>query len=162
MARHVVATLGEIPVGGRKVVTPAGREICVFNVNGEHHALINRCPHEGAALSYGHVLGCFESKRPGEYALTRPGEMLRCPWHGWEFDVRSGQSWFDPKLRVRRYEVRIAPGADLAPPAEPGTLPGEAASGGSEPGMEGLEKGPYVAETYPVSVEQQYVVVEVR
>jgi hypothetical protein len=77
-------------------------------------------------------------------------------------EVGSGQSWFDPRLRVRRYEVQVAPGADLVPPAAPGTLPGEAASGGSEPGMEGLEKGPYVAETYPVSVEQHYVVVEVR
>ena len=137
MARHVVATLGEIPVGGRKVVTPAGREICVFNVNGEHHALINRCPHEGAALSYGHVLGCFESKRPGEYALTRPGEMLRCPWHGWEFDIKTGQSWCHPEsVKARTYKVEVVAGAVLA-------------------------KGPFVAETVQVTIDGQYVVVEV-
>lgn len=137
MARHVVAAVGEIPVGGHKVVNPAGREICVFNVNGEHLALINRCPHEGAALNYGPVLGCFTSKRPGEYSLTRPGEMLRCPWHGWEFDIRTGQSWCEPdKIAVRQYPVEATSGQALA-------------------------QGPYVAETIIVSVEEQYIVVEV-
>ena len=137
MARHVVAAVGEIPVGGHKVVNPAGREICVFNVNGEHLALINRCPHEGAALNYGPVLGCFTSKRPGEYSLTRPGEMLRCPWHGWEFDIRTGQSWCHPEsVKARTYAVEVVPGAELA-------------------------KGPFVAETVPVSVDGEYVVVEV-
>jgi 3-phenylpropionate/trans-cinnamate dioxygenase ferredoxin subunit len=74
--------------------------------------------------------------------------MLRCPWHGWEFDVKTGQSWLDPaRTRVRRYPVTVEPGTSLA--------------AGAPDGMSGLEKGPYVAETYPVSVEQQYIVVEV-
>ncbi len=137
MARHVVATAGEIPVGGKKVVNPAGREICVFNVNGEHYALINRCPHEGAALSYGPVVGCFESKRPGEYALTRHGEMLRCPWHGWEFDIKTGQSWCHPEsVKARTYKVEVVAGSHLA-------------------------KGPFVAETVQVTVDGEYIVVEV-
>ncbi len=50
MARHVVATVGEIAPGRSKIVTVAGREIGVFNVADEFYALINRCPHEGAAL----------------------------------------------------------------------------------------------------------------
>src|SRR5258708_37674464 len=126
MARHVVAAGGEIPPRGRKVVTPAGREICVFNVNGEHHALINRCPHEGAPLSYGHVLGCFESKRPGEYALTRRGEMLRCPWHGWEFDIKTGQSWCHPEsVKARTYKDEGVPGVRLdSGPVVAGTVQG--------------------------------------
>ncbi len=33
---------------------------------------------------------------PGEYRMSRPGEMLKCPWHGWEFDIRTGQSWCEP------------------------------------------------------------------
>ena len=45
---------------------------------------------------------------------SRVGEMLRCPWHGWEFDVRTGQSWFDPvQVRVRRYNVTVTPGSAL-------------------------------------------------
>ena len=108
-ARHVVAAVGEIAPGTART-SPAGREICVFNVHGEHYALINRCPHEGAALCFGHVLGCFNSNRPGEYRLTRHGEMLRCPWHGWEFDIKTGQSWCHPEsVKARTYKVEVVP-----------------------------------------------------
>ena len=85
----------------------------------------------------------MSSSAPGQYEVTRTGEILRCPWHGWEFDVRTGQSWFDPRsLRVKAYAVEVLPGRDLPPPA-PGLVP-----------------GPYMAETYPVSIEQEYLVVE--
>ncbi|MBN8910345.1 MAG: Rieske 2Fe-2S domain-containing protein, partial [Rhodospirillales bacterium] len=60
MARHVVASLGEIAPGDCKIVTVQGREIGVFNVGGEHFALINRCPHEGAPLCRGVLVGLAE------------------------------------------------------------------------------------------------------
>jgi nitrite reductase/ring-hydroxylating ferredoxin subunit len=148
MPKYIVATVGEIPPGGRKIVEVAGRSIGIFNVNGEFFALRNRCPHQGGPLCEGRLHGVVESSSPGEYRYSRPGELLRCPWHGWEYDIRTGQSWFDPvHTRVRRYEVSIAPGTALA----------EA----SEQVIPGLLKGPYVAETYPVSVEEQYVLVDV-
>lgn len=66
---------------------------------------------------------------PGEYRYLRRGEILRCPWHGWEFDVRTGQSYIDPaRTRVRTYPVELEPGP---------------------------------AESYPVTVEDAMVVVEV-
>jgi nitrite reductase/ring-hydroxylating ferredoxin subunit len=148
MPRYVVATVDEIPPGGRKIVTLEGRSVGVFNVGGEFFALRNRCPHQGGPLCDGRLAGFVTSPRPGEYRFTRPGENLRCPWHGWEFDIRTGQSWCEPaRVRVRRYDVAVEPGTAIA------------ASG--EPDMEGLVKGPYVAETYLVSVEQQFVVVEI-
>ncbi len=187
--RYVVGTVDEIPPGGRKLVEIGGRSIGVFNVNGEYFALRNRCPHQGGPLCKGRLAGVLVSPLPGEFELTRPGEILRCPWHAWEFDIRTGQSWFDPLgVRVRRYDVSVEPGAALAPetvgqdahspsgakpgeadsgtpsPAVPGTTPAEVSAstaGRPEPEMGGLAKGPYVAETYPVSVEQQYIVVEV-
>jgi nitrite reductase/ring-hydroxylating ferredoxin subunit len=68
--------------------------------------------------------------------MIRKGEMVRCPWHGWEFDIRTGQSWCEPaKVRARAYPTEIAAGAEVV-------------------------KGPYVAETVLVTVEEQYVVVE--
>ncbi len=150
VSRHIVATVDEIPPGERKVVEVAGRSIGVFNVGGEFFALRNRCPHQGGPLCEGRLAGFLVSPRPGEYEYTRKGEILRCPWHGWEFDVRTGQSWFDPKrTRVRRYEVTVeARGEVEMPSVEEGSLEST------------LEKGPYVAETYPVSIERQYVVVE--
>jgi 3-phenylpropionate/trans-cinnamate dioxygenase ferredoxin subunit len=138
MARYVVATTTEIPPGGRKIVEVAGRSIGIFNLDGEFVALRNRCPHQGGPLCEGGLSGLLEATVPGEYCYSRPGEMLRCPWHGWEFDLRTGQSWFDPeRMRVRRYPVSV------------------------EAGRPSLAQGPYVAETYPVSLEAQYIVVEI-
>ena len=110
----------------------------MFNVGGEYFALANRCPHEGGPLCQGRIVGRWCSPTgPATIGLTRNGEFLRCPWHGWEFDIRTGQSWCDPKsTRARQFQVTVEPG-------------------------EKLVKGPYVAETFPVSVEEEYVVVEV-
>ena len=144
MTRHVIGLASEIPPGGRKIVELAGRSIGVFNLGGEFFAIRNRCPHQGAALCTGQLGSAVTSPGPGRYDVHREGEILRCPWHGWEYDVRTGQSWFDPKgVRVKAYETVVAPGSSLVPPAP------------------GLEPGPYVAETYPVSVEENYVLVEV-
>jgi nitrite reductase/ring-hydroxylating ferredoxin subunit len=140
MARHVVARASEIPPGGNKVVAIDGRDIVVFHVNGEFFALLNRCPHEGAPLDKAACVARLTSPEPGIYQRSRVGELLRCPWHGWEFDMRNGQSWFDPKrFKVRSYPVAVERGEELA--AE-------------------MQKGPYVAETFPVVVEDSYVIVE--
>jgi 3-phenylpropionate/trans-cinnamate dioxygenase ferredoxin subunit len=137
--------VGEIPPGGRKIVEVAGRSIGVFNIGGEFFALRNQCPHAGGPLCEGILSGFLRSDAPGEYDYVRRGEILRCPWHQWEFDVRTGQSWFDPvKTRVRRYETSIEPSS----------------ADEEEITAAGLEKGPYTAETYDVSLEEQYVVLE--
>jgi nitrite reductase/ring-hydroxylating ferredoxin subunit len=137
MPKWVVGTVDEIPPGQRKIVDVAGRSVGIFNVAGEFFAVLNRCPHQGGPLCTGNTLGFLRSAGVGEFIYSRAGEVVRCPWHGWEYDLRTGQSWFDPaRVIVRKYEVSVEPGQDL-------------------------QKGPYVAETYPVSVEQQYVVVEI-
>ena len=137
MARHVVAALAEIPPGARKLVTAAGRPIVVFNVKGELFAVSNRCPHAGGTLEQARQVGLTESTGPGEYSYSRKGEIIRCPWHGWEFDLRTGKSWCDPStVRVRSYQVTVEPGAKVV-------------------------EGPYKAETFPVAIEGEYVVVEV-
>ena len=136
MSKHVVAALDELPPGSRKLVSVKGRAIVVFNVAGELFALVDRCPHRGGSLHLGKQTGLVESDAPGHYCYSRKGEIIRCPWHGWEFDVRTGQSWCDPaRVRARRYDVSVQPGTRLI-------------------------AGPYVAETVPVTVEDDYVVVE--
>ncbi len=146
MARHVVGRVEEIPPGGRKIITVAGRSIGIFNVHGEFFALRNRCPHQGGPLCEGLLWGMLHARVPGELEYTRAGEILTCAWHGWEFDIRTGQSWCDPeRLRVRRYDVHVEPGDTLAADTPvPGKVP-----------------GPYIAETYPVVAEGQYLVIEV-
>jgi nitrite reductase/ring-hydroxylating ferredoxin subunit len=136
MPKHVVAAVKDIPPGGRKVVEVNGRAIVVFNLGGEFFALNDRCPHKGGPLSKGRLTGLVESSEPGEYRYSRRGEIIRCPWHSWEYDIRTGQSWCDPqRVRTRRYTVTVERGARLV-------------------------EGPYTAETFPVTVEDEYVVVE--
>jgi 3-phenylpropionate/trans-cinnamate dioxygenase ferredoxin subunit len=138
MPRHVVARADEIPPGARKLVAIGERSIVILNVRGELFALSDKCPHKGGSLSKGKLTGAVTSAAPGCYEYSRPQEILRCPWHGWEFDVRTGRSWCDPqKMRLMNYAVSVEPGARLV-------------------------EGPYVAETFPVTVEGRYVVVETR
>jgi 3-phenylpropionate/trans-cinnamate dioxygenase ferredoxin subunit len=136
MERHVVARTDEIETGGHKTVRVKGREIALFRTQAGYFAILNRCPHEGAPLCHGYLGGLVESDRVGEFRVSRRGEMLRCPWHGWEFDLRTGQSWCDPThVFVKTYNVAVEPGQDVV-------------------------KGPYVAETFPVAVEGEYLVIE--
>jgi nitrite reductase/ring-hydroxylating ferredoxin subunit len=136
MPKHVVAAVKDIPPGGRKVIQVNGRAIVVFNLDGEFFALNDRCPHKGGPLSKGLLTAALESSEPGEYRTSRRGEIIRCPWHSWEYDIRTGKSWCDPdRVRTRRYAVSVETGARLV-------------------------EGPYTAETFPVTVEDEYVVVE--
>ena len=114
MANHIVGTTDEIAPGQRKIVEVQGISVGVFNVGGTYYALRNRCPHQGAPLCLGSLKGTALPSSPGEYLWARDGEILRCPWHGWEFDVTTGLSVCDPNgVRVRAYEVTID-GVDTA------------------------------------------------
>jgi 3-phenylpropionate/trans-cinnamate dioxygenase ferredoxin subunit len=137
MVRHVVAKVEEIPPGSRRVVPVRGRDVVVFNVKGEYFALTDRCPHQGGSLCRGKLTGLATASEPGRIRYTRRGEVIRCPWHGWEFDLRTGKSWCDPvRMRVKNYVAAAMPGTELV-------------------------EGPYTAETFEVTVEDDYVVIEV-
>ncbi|MDB5384061.1 MAG: ferredoxin subunit of nitrite reductase and ring-hydroxylating dioxygenase [Rhodospirillales bacterium] len=138
ITRHIVAKVGEIAENGSKLVHVKGRPIALFHVGGAYFAISNVCPHEGGSLCKGKLIGLIRSTEPGVYERTRPFEMLQCPWHGWEFDIRTGQSYCDPdSVRARSYAVSVKDGAELA-------------------------EGPFVAETFPVSLEDHYVIVEMK
>ena len=75
--------------------------------------------------------------------------FLACPWHGWLFDLESGQSWWDPgRTTARRFPVEVTHGDMIADQLEGGD--------------DGRMPGPYSAEVYPVNVEDDYVVVTMR
>lgn len=149
MARYVVGQVNEIAPGSRKIVSVGGRSIGVFNVNGEFYAIQNRCPHAGAPLCQGALSGVVKSDGPGQYDYSRPDEFIRCPWHSWEFDLKTGQSFFDPaRVHVKTFETAVA---QCAPGSGPPAHAGEAPAPGSS----------FLAETYPVTVEATYVLVEI-
>jgi nitrite reductase (NADH) small subunit len=86
-----VARVGDIADGHGRQVTVHERWVGLFNLRGEYHALDNLCLHRGGPLSDGVVANC----------------IVTCPWHGWQFDVRTGMCVQDPGVGVTRHEARI-------------------------------------------------------
>ena len=114
MERVVVAKVWEIPTGERKIVVPfRGRAgIGVFNVNGSFYAVRNICPHKHGPLCTGELSGWVATEAPpsvqsADIAVDGLGEILRCPWHQWPFDIATGKCRTDPTMRVKTYPVKI-------------------------------------------------------
>jgi nitrite reductase/ring-hydroxylating ferredoxin subunit len=132
--RVVVARLEDFPPGERKIVSAGRRSIGVFRVGDRFYALRNRCPHQGGPLCLGRVAPWAVSDGPGDFRMAGPS-LLACPWHGWEYDLETGQSFMGPgEQRVKAYDVAVERGERIP--------------------------GPYVAETFPVRVEEDYVVID--
>lgn len=105
--RWPVARTADISLGECRIVEIKRLSVGVFNVNGEFVAVLNVCPHELAPVCRGRVSGTTLPSPPGEYRWGRDGEILSCPWHGWEFDLLTGKALADPRVRVRRYPTEV-------------------------------------------------------
>lgn len=105
---YPVCNVSELPPGAKKIIQAGGKSIGVFNVHGKFHALRNSCPHQFAPLCLGRITGTTLPSKVGEYIWEKDGEIIRCPWHGWEFEIATGCSIFNPhKVRVKTYEVTV-------------------------------------------------------
>lgn len=90
------------------------RFILARTKKGSYHAVRNICPHQGVDLSEGVLTGRFLPSELGHYEYVDDGEILRCGRHAYEFDVRTGRSWFDPDhIRIKSYPVTVADGRVL-------------------------------------------------
>jgi len=91
MAEFVkVAQVSDVQPGAGKVVTVKDKAIALFNVDGAFYAIDNTCLHRGGPLGEGEVEGC----------------VVTCPWHGWQFDVKTGVSETNPTAKVKTYPVK--------------------------------------------------------
>jgi nitrite reductase/ring-hydroxylating ferredoxin subunit len=147
----VVGKVSDFANGDRKIIDVNGKSIGVFRVDDQFYALRNRCPHQFGPLCVGSLAPRAASTGPGEVRVDDGPPLIACPWHGWEYDLATGQSFMGPgrgNSPVLSYDVDILPGTELAPGTESGARP------------DGRVPGPYVAETVPVSVEQDYVVLD--
>ena len=89
MALHEVVGLGDLAAGQGRIVEVAGKQLAMFNVDGSYHAIDNSCPHRGGPL--------------GDGMLN--GTTVTCPWHGWQFDCKTGQSTMNPTMGVACFAV---------------------------------------------------------
>jgi nitrite reductase/ring-hydroxylating ferredoxin subunit len=135
VTRVLVAPVSEFAPGDRRIVEVGGRSIGVFRVDDDFYAIRNRCPHQGGPLCVGPLAPPVSSSGPRDLRVGEGPMLIACPWHGWEYDLATGQSFMGARAAgVKSYDVHVAPG-DRVP-------------------------GPYVAETFPVRVEEDYVVLD--
>ena len=138
MSFVLAAKIADVPVGSVHEIQVAGKAVALANVDGKFFAINNTCLHRGGPL--------------GEGSLQ--DKIVTCPWHGWEYDLSTGQSFLGPGSHLgaaRMYSVAIEHGAEIGPDAVPASPP---------PNADGRIPGPYVAETVSVFVEEDYVVIE--
>jgi len=86
-----VATTDDLPEGSSRELVVGDQIIALFNVAGDVFALDGVCPHQGGPLGKGTLEGC----------------VVTCPWHGWQFDVRTGQHQASASLRHTSFEVKV-------------------------------------------------------
>ncbi|MFB3924156.1 MAG: Rieske (2Fe-2S) protein [Terriglobia bacterium] len=86
-----VASVAELPAGSCKAVEVDGKTIALFNVSGQVFALDNTCLHQGGPLGEG----------------TLEGDVVTCPWHMWEYNVRTGEKVGNPALKIAAYPVQV-------------------------------------------------------
>lgn len=108
--RFEICPASELKSGERVIERLDRFSVGVFNVDGDYYAIKNDCPHQRAPLCKGKLTGTTVSETPGEYDWDRDGQILQCPWHGWEFDVKSGESVFNPhQVKAKTFQTTVEP-----------------------------------------------------
>lgn len=103
--RHYVISEAELEPGERVITEIQGREIAVFNIAGEFHAVANYCVHQGGPACEGLLSGTVSVNPEMELSYNHEDEIVACPWHGWEFDVKTGEHLARPKYALPTYDV---------------------------------------------------------
>jgi nitrite reductase/ring-hydroxylating ferredoxin subunit len=107
-ALQFVCRAGDLRNGEMKAFSVGRISVLVAREGDHFYALRNVCPHQGADLAAGWFGGTSVPSQAGQVVFGRSGEIVRCPWHNWEFDVRTGCSLHDPeKQRVKAYKVVV-------------------------------------------------------
>lgn len=98
---------------GKFVIIEAGKHsVGIIRLRGsELKAIRNWCPHKGAPICRGIVGGTWPPSEPGELHFDRDGEVLVCPWHGFEYDLQDGRELYrEVPTRLRFYPVTVRDG----------------------------------------------------
>ena len=103
----------ELKEGGRQIVDTGKFTVGVFRVSGKLYGIRNYCPHNGAELCKGTLHSVYEPNSEFRVAKNVEGLVLTCPWHGRQFDLRTGYGLFDEKSKVPTYQVIVRDGRIL-------------------------------------------------
>ena len=115
LVEYRVGPITDIPERSGILVRAGDVEVGIFKVKGRLHAYENRCRHQGGPVCTGEIVGRYEQvlRRDGTVAGERLAEdelRIACPWHGWEYDLETGECAADRRFKLRRLEVKIREG----------------------------------------------------
>jgi nitrite reductase (NADH) small subunit len=110
-SEHRIGEVDEVRRDGCRIVDVNGRSVGVISVDDDFYAVYDRCPHMGASMCRGTVSGTFVSAAPHELVYGKHDRVIRCPWHGWEFDLETGRSLLEPeRMGLKVYPVTVEDG----------------------------------------------------
>lgn len=105
--KTLVCRAEDVTKGKPKIVKIRSLSVGLFRLDDGIHALLNICPHRGAPLCEGPQCGTTATVDDNEFIYHRDNEIVRCAWHGWEFDIRSGAHLVDPTVKARTFPVTV-------------------------------------------------------
>jgi nitrite reductase/ring-hydroxylating ferredoxin subunit len=109
MAEWFVAKASDLPEGDRRIVTAGTNEIGVFHQGGAYYAYSNYCVHSGGPACEGilinQVVDLIAPDRTYQGQTFSDEMHFVCPWHGYEYELTTGQCVGDRKLKLKKFEV---------------------------------------------------------
>lgn len=106
---HRIGDVEELDEADRVIADVEGREIAVFEVDGEYHGVANYCVHQSGPLCEGELVGTT-SRTETSWTYEDDQRTVVCPWHGWAFDVTTGYNVQDDRYAVPTYDVEVRDG----------------------------------------------------
>lgn len=108
-SRQKIATTDELPADGDRIIADVdGIEIAIVRFDGEYYALANHCIHQGGPLCEGSLDGRTVVGDDGwEWEYDTDEKYVRCPWHGWIFDITTGQNVNADRYVTPTYDVEV-------------------------------------------------------
>jgi nitrite reductase (NADH) small subunit len=110
MALHDAGALQEFSDQALRIVRVGGQEVGIVRRGDQVRAIRNACPHQAAPLCAGTIRSHLAGAGPGLVSEPTGSVVIACPWHGWEFDIETGRSTWDPRYRVRTYPTSVRDG----------------------------------------------------
>lgn len=107
--RVKIADVTDLSENGTRIIREIdGIEIAVFRVDDEYFAVANFCPHQAGPLCEGQLIGDLRGSGDG-YSFTYESkeQVISCPWHGWQFDIMTGESLQSDEYSVPTYDVTV-------------------------------------------------------
>lgn len=104
---HHIGAEDELETGESILAEVEGIEIAVYHTEDGYFAIGNFCVHQGGPLCEGPVTGTLSQNEDGTLCFDEETEVVRCPWHGWEFDVQTGEHLSRPEYSQPTYDVIV-------------------------------------------------------